>query len=434
MNTRLLTGAASAVAIAVICTACSAGGHHSTFVPAGLAGHASTVPADARPAMPTSPSSAAPVPSSTPAITSAALTLAADFRATLTGLLDDHVWLVGNAADALVQHRGVRTDAAVRSAVEALDANTRTLARAVGHVVPNAWQPFIASWRLHNGFYLDYAQGEATHNAKQAARAKADLKQYGTSFGQLVHSIAPGVPTWAVARDLAPHVQAILAAIDADAAGKPDFEGLLTAAADHMAPIADLLAGGIASAQHLTGDVDAPASDLRSRLTLELADQVWLAGNSLEAAVRHGGVVTDTPVAGAITALGDDMDTLSATFTKYYPKDAAQLMDPWRQEVGDYIRYALAKAHHSGSAVSDVKSDLATDATSYAQAVHTVIPTVSASSITSNLMRRTDATLAAIDAGIANSPNYQTLLAAAADQSRGTADRFAVAIAADRGI
>ena len=152
--------------------------------------------------------------------TAADATAAAELRATLTSLLSDHVWLAGNALDTAVRKNGDLKDPQVVGAVKALDANSVALAKTLGSVYPDAEKPFLASWRQHIGFFVDYTLGKATKNDKQVAKAKADLDAYRVSFGQLINSVVPELPADAVAEELIPHVDSLFAAIDASVAGK----------------------------------------------------------------------------------------------------------------------------------------------------------------------------------------------------------------------
>jgi hypothetical protein len=161
----------------------------------------------------------------------------------LTSLLSDHVWLAGNALDTAVQHKGDLTDPQVVGAVKALDANSVALSKAIGSVYPDAEKPFLASWRQHIGFFVNYTLGKATKDDMQVAKAKTDLDAYRASFGELINSVVPELPADAVADELKPHVQSLYAAIDASVANKPDFQTKLSMAADHMVMTADVLAG-----------------------------------------------------------------------------------------------------------------------------------------------------------------------------------------------
>jgi hypothetical protein len=178
---------------------------------------------------------------------------AAGLRATLTALLSDHVWLAGNALQTAVLKGGDLKDPAVVGAVKALDANSVALSKAVGSVYPDAEKPFLASWRQHIGFFVDYTLGKATKNAAMVTKAKSDLDGYRTAFGQLINSVVPELPADAVAKELIPHVQSLFDAIDAAVAGSPDFQTKLAAAAEHMTMTAAILTSGIVANKMITG-------------------------------------------------------------------------------------------------------------------------------------------------------------------------------------
>lgn len=130
-------------------------------------------------------------------------------------------------------------------AVKALDANSVALAKTLGSVYPDAEKPFLASWRQHIGFFVNYTLGEATKNDNQVAKAKADLDAYRTSFAQLINSVVPELRADAVAEELIPHVDSLFTAIDASVAGEPDYQSKLSIAAQHMAMTAAVLTSGI---------------------------------------------------------------------------------------------------------------------------------------------------------------------------------------------
>ena len=177
---------------------------------------------------------------------------ASDLRAALTGLLSDHVWLAGDALQTAVLKGGNLKDPAVAGAVAALDANSVALSKAVGSVYPAAEAPFLASWRQHIGFFVNYTLGKATNNAAMVAKAKSDLDGYRTAFGQLINSVVPELPADAVAKELIPHVQTLFDAIDAAVAASPDFQTKLATAAEHRTMTAAVLTGGIVANKKIT--------------------------------------------------------------------------------------------------------------------------------------------------------------------------------------
>jgi hypothetical protein len=424
MNKRFARLSISAAAVLVLAAGCSSSGS-----PAGV------------PAPEMAPSSVpsvsmAHLPSHSPTTSSTApdATEAAALRATLTSLLSDHVWLAGNALDTAVSKKGDLKDPQVVGAVRALDANSVALSKAIGSVYPDAEKPFLASWRQHIGFFVNYTLGKATKNDKQVDKAKADLDAYRTSFGQLINSVVPELPADAVADELKPHVQSLYAAIDASVAGKPDYQTKLSVAADHMAMAADILAGGIAKNKGLEGDVDGMASTVRATLTSQLSAHIWLAGNALDTAVQKKGDLKDPEVVGAVKALDANSVALAKTLGSVYPDAEKPFLASWRQHIGFFVNYTLGKATKNDKQVDKAKADLDAYRTSFGQLINSVIPELPADAVAKELIPHVDTLYAAIDASVAGKPDYQTKLTKAADHMPMTAAILTSGIVANKKI
>lgn len=171
----------------------------------------------------------------------------AGLRAALTALLADHVYLAGAAIHQALQDGGDLTTAKVQAAVAALDENSVEVSALVGSAYPDAEQPFLDSWRSHIPFFVNYTLGKATGDQAMADQAVSDLNAYAVSFGELIHSVVPELPAAAVQGELEMHATTLLAAIDADIAGDPNYYELLKEAAGHMPMTALALADGIAA-------------------------------------------------------------------------------------------------------------------------------------------------------------------------------------------
>jgi hypothetical protein len=424
MNKRLVRFSISAAAVLVIAAGCSSG----TGAPAGVPSNATS---------PSSSSSMATHPSSHSPTTTAAdpdTTEAAQLRAALTSLLNDHVWLAGNALDTAVKKKGDLKDPHVVGAVKALDANSVALAKAVGSVYPDAEKPFLASWRQHIGFFVNYTLGKATKNDKQIAKAKADLDKYRTSFGELINSVVPELPADAVAEELKPHVASLYAAIDASVAGKPDYQAKLTMAAGHMLMTADVLAGGIAQNKGLEGDVDGTASTVRATLTQQLQDHVWLAGNAIDTALSKKGNLKDPQVVGAVKALDANSVALAKTVGSVYPDAEKPFLASWRQHIGFFVSYTLGKATKNEKQAAKAKADLNNYRTSFGELINSVIPQLPADAVAKELVPHVDTLIAAIDADIAGRADYQSKLTVAADHMPMTAAILTSGIVANKKI
>ena len=424
MNKRLIRFSISTAAVLVLAAGCSSSGS-----PADVPG-----PEMSPSSVPSVSMTHAPDHSPTTTAVAPDTTEAAALRATLTSLLSDHVWLAGNALDTAVQHKGDLKDPQVVGAVKALDANSVALSEAIGSVYPDAEKPFLASWRQHIGFFVNYTLGKATKDDKQVAKATADLDAYRTSFGQLINSVVPELPADAVANELKPHVRSLYAAIDASVAGKPDYQTKLSMAADHMAITAEILAGGIAKDKGLEGDVDGMASTVRATLTSQLSAHVWLAGNAIDTAVRHKGDLKDPQVVGAVKALDANSVAFAKTVGSVYPEAEKPFLASWRQHIGFFVNYTLGKATMNEKQAAQAKADLNNYRESFGQLINSVIPELPADAVAGELVPHVNTLIAAIDAGIAGKADYQTKLTVAADHMSMTAAILTSGIVANKKI
>jgi hypothetical protein len=164
----------------------------------------------------------------------------AELRAGLTALLDEHVYLATLATSQAINGGDFE------GAAGALDANSVALSEAVGSVYgDDAAGAFLALWRAHIGFFVDYTQAVAGGDKAAADEAKAALDGYRTDFGAFLASANPNFTTDAVADELIPHVDSVFAVIDAQVEKSSESWTLMREAAEHMPHTAAVLAGGI---------------------------------------------------------------------------------------------------------------------------------------------------------------------------------------------
>jgi len=166
-----------------------------------------------------------------------------DLRVSLNNLLAEHVFLAGAATGAALGGR----DGEFKAAAGALDANSVALSQAIGSVYrSDAEQAFLALWRKHIGFAVDYTTGVATKDKAKQDKAVSDLLGYANDFGAFLSSANPNLPKDAVAGLVKTHIVTLKGVIDAQAAG--DLPGAYSKAREavgHMRMIADPLAGAI---------------------------------------------------------------------------------------------------------------------------------------------------------------------------------------------
>lgn len=168
---------------------------------------------------------------------------ASDLRTTLNTLLQEHVYLAAAATGSALGGR----DGDFKAAAGALDANSVALSKAIGSVYgADAETAFLALWRKHIGFVVDYTVGVATSDKTKQDKSVNALVGYTRDFGAFLASANPNLTTDAVAGLVKEHILTLKTVIDAQAAKDPTraYMEARTAAA-HMSMIANPLADAI---------------------------------------------------------------------------------------------------------------------------------------------------------------------------------------------
>ena len=169
---------------------------------------------------------------------------ASTLRVRLSTLLQEHALLAASATGAALGGR----KAEFESAAAALDLNSVDISKAIGVVYgAGAEQAFLALWRKHIGFFVDYTVGVATRDKAKSDKAVADLVGYTQDFGAFLAAANPNLPKDAVAGLVKTHVLTLKDVVDAQASGDTKKAYMaLRAAGMHMQMIADPLTDAIA--------------------------------------------------------------------------------------------------------------------------------------------------------------------------------------------
>ena len=169
----------------------------------------------------------------------------AKLQATLTNLLDSHVYLASVTLEQAALN-GLDSPQ-VKASSATLDQNSQDLAAAIESVYgAEAGEQFLDLWRKHIGFFVDYTVGGISNDKQMQKKAKKDLDGYRADFGALIESATEGgLPKEAVSEALVPHVQSLIKAIDLLLAGDTKVFGQIKEAASHNPGIATALAGAI---------------------------------------------------------------------------------------------------------------------------------------------------------------------------------------------
>ena len=135
------------------------------------------------------------------------------------------------------------------AAASALAANTDDLTAAIESVYgAEAAAAFRTQWEAHIGFFVDYTVAVAGDDAEGQQAALDELGQYKEDFAAFLDTATDGnAPAGPVSEALQAHVDQLIAALDAYAAG--DFAGAYSAqreASAHMFMTGQVLAAAIA--------------------------------------------------------------------------------------------------------------------------------------------------------------------------------------------
>lgn len=169
-------------------------------------------------------------------------TKAADLRVLLNGLEKEHVDLASTAT-----RNGFDGRADFAASAAELDTNSVKLANAVGSVYgKDAGDKFLAIWRSHIGFFVDYTVGAKTGDKAKMDKAVTDLGGYEDAIADFFSGANENLPRAAVKQLVTDHVGLLKGAVDAY--GAKDYAGSYakqTAAYEQIGQIADAISGAI---------------------------------------------------------------------------------------------------------------------------------------------------------------------------------------------
>jgi hypothetical protein len=286
---------------------------------------------------------------------STSATQAAALRASLNGLLAEHVSLAAAATGAALDGR----EGEFKAAAGALDANSVAISQAIGSVYgKDAEAAFLPLWRKHIGFFVDYTVGVATKDAAKQAKAVNDLVGYTQDFGAFLAGANPNLPKATVADLVKHHVLTLKDVVDAQAVKDPAraYTAIRTASA-HMAMLADPLAGAIVKQfpARFPGDPNGGAATLRTALSTALREHVYLASAATGAAL--GG--REAEFKAAAGALEANSVAISQAIGSVYGKDAeAAFLPLWRRHIAMVVDYTVGVATDDKPKADKAVSDL----------------------------------------------------------------------------
>jgi cytochrome c556 len=288
---------------------------------------------------------------------------AAELRAGLTSLLQEHVYLAGITVETALDAGGDMEAPAVAAAAATLDENTVALSDAIASVAGDEnGEAFKGLWREHIGFFVDYTLGKATSDQAKVDQALTDLDGYQEAAGAFFEEITAGeLPAEALIESLDVHIETLTAAIDALVAGDATAFDKLQAAADHMPMAAQAISGAIVAAvpDQFDGEVDSGPAETRAVLTDLLQEHVYLAGIAIEQAVEAEGDMDAPAVQAAVATLdGNTVELAEVVGSVSTPEDQEAFQGLWREHIGFFVDYTLGTATGDQAMVDQALTDL----------------------------------------------------------------------------
>lgn len=283
---------------------------------------------------------------------------ASELRATLSSLLQEHVYLSGYAVDAAYSFGADSQE--FELAEKALDENSVELADLIGSAAgEDNRDAFLELWRQHIGFFVDYAVAQKQGDEQARQQALDDLQGYKSDSGAFFEQITGGeLPASAVEESFQGHIDTLTTAIDSLAAGDASAFDDTKAAADYVVDnSAKALAGGVAAAIGAEGDVNSEASQLRTGLATGLQEHVYLAGLAVKTAYAEG---ADSPAFEAATGTLDTNSVELADGIGQLAGDENReaFLNLWRNHIGFFVDYAVATAENDQDGQAQAISDL----------------------------------------------------------------------------
>lgn len=346
---------------------------------------------------------------------------AATLRTDLTGLLQEHVLLVGIVtAEALAGQ-----DVGPASAV--LDQNAAELGAALtAFYGPDTAAAFLDPWRRHTAGLVGFSAVAASTDKAIVDKAKADLTAVRGEIITVLNTANPQLTSDALEETLGAYATGMQTAITAQAKKDPEAPTKLKAAADTMDDAGIVLAAGIVKqkADEVPGKIDAVSAVMRTSLTAKLQEHAYLAG------IATGTTLDGGDAAGAADALDENSLELSRAIGSVYGDEAARrFLELWRQHIEFIVDFTEAAAGGDAAKMDASRSALDGYRTTFASFLNDANPNLAKAAVADDLGVHIDSLLTAIEAQAAKDPGRVGKLREAASHMPGTALLLATGIA-----
>lgn len=346
---------------------------------------------------------------------------AATLRANLTGLLQEHVLLLGMATAAQL---GGQDPA---PALGVLDQNAVDLGGALATVYdPGTAAKFLEPWRRHTAGLVAFASVAASADKAPIDKAKADLTAIQAEIATVLNAANPQLTLDALEESFADYASGVQAAITAQAKNDGTGPEKIKTAADGMSDTAIVLAAGIVrqKAEAIPGKIDAISAVLRAELTAKLQEHSYLAG-----------IVTGTALSGGdVEAVNEPLDENSLELSRaigavYGDEAARRFLELWRQHIEFFVDFTEAAGRNDTAKMDAARSNLDGYSAAFATFLNDANPEFAKTEVESDLGEHIATQLAVIEAQAAKDPAQVSKLREAAMHMPTTALLLATAIA-----
>ena len=331
---------------------------------------------------------------------------AADLRASLTGLLTEHVYLAALATGSALRGDEAGFNAYATALNGESDSNTSELVDAISSIYgAETGTAFDGLWRSegHIPAVVAYTQAVAKDDKPAADKAVSDLLAYAKTFGETMNTVNENLPAAAVEEGVKHHVTTLKTVIDAQKAKNPaQTYSSLQVAYGHMSEFATTLTGATAKKfpDKVEGDAASKAAGLRATLTSLLREHVLLASSATGAALRGD---TAGFNAAATTLNGpsnsNTASIVAAVGSVYGPEVQKAFDGLWRGEghIPAVVAYTQAVAKDDKPAADKAVSDLLAYAKTFGETMNTVNENLPADAVTKAIEMHATTLKAVID-------------------------------------
>ena len=346
---------------------------------------------------------------------------AANLRADLTSLFQEHVVVIGIATSAKLAGQDPAP------ALGVLDENSAAFGALVQRFYDTeVAQPFLDAWRRHAAALVAFSDVAASTDKAVTDPAKAAVTVVQDELITLLNKANPQLTPEDLTDALSGYARSVQSAITAQAKQDPEAPTKLKEAADAAAQPAIVLAAGIVKqkAKQVPGKIDAFSSVLRAELSAKLQEHTYLTG--LVSGTTLGGGNPE-PFSAALDE--NSLELSRAIGSVYGDESARRFLQLWRQHIEFYADFSRGAATGNTTVMDNARTALGNYLRTFATFLSTANPNLAEEDVVAELRDSVESVLGVIQAQAADDPGQVAKLQQAANMMPQTALFLATGIA-----